>query len=119
MKAAAWMVGASLASWLAVAAWVDARTRVEVLLGMCAPVGVAVGTWVLAERTYRRRPQALTSLMIAAFAFKLVFFGVYVVAMMTLLSLSPVPFVTSFVGYFIGLYLIEALLLRGLFAGGS
>ncbi len=118
MKAAAWMVAAGLAVWLALAVWVDARTRLEVLLGMCAPLAIASGTWVLAERTYRQNPGALTSLMIAAFAFKLVFFGAYVTAMIVLLSLRPGPFIASFVGSFVALYLVEALLLRRLFLDG-
>ena len=60
-----------------------------VLLGMSAPLLVATGSWILAERTYRRDPQALTSLMIAGFLFKLVFFGLYIAATMMLLSLIP------------------------------
>ena len=115
MRAARWMVIASVATWLAIAVWLDGRARTAVLLGMCAPLAMATGTWVLAERTYRQNPVALTSLMIAAFGFKLVFFGAYVAAMITLLTVSPVPFVASFVGYFVALYLAEALLLRRLF----
>jgi hypothetical protein len=32
--------------------------------------------------------------------------------------LRPLPFVASFTGYFVALYLTEALLMRRLFAGG-
>jgi hypothetical protein len=111
------MVIASVAAWLAIGLWLDERTKVAVLLGMSAPLVVATGTWLLAERTYKRDPQALTSLMIAGFLFKLVFFGLYLTATMTLVSPSPVPFVVSFVGYFVALYLTQALLLRRLFTG--
>jgi hypothetical protein len=38
--------------------------------------------------------------------------------MLGVLSLRPVPFVASFTGYFIALYLAEALCLRRLLAGG-
>jgi CHASE2 domain-containing sensor protein len=116
MKPAAWMVGASLASWVIVAAMVDGRTRVEVLLGMLGPLAVVSATWVLMARTYRQDPEALTSLMVAAFGFKLVFFGGYVAVMLGWLGLRPVPFVASFTSYFVGLYLIEALYLRRLFS---
>ena len=51
------------------------------------------------------------SVMIAAFAFKLVFFGAYV-AVMIRVALRPVPFIASFTGYLAGLYLMEALYLR-------
>jgi len=111
------MVIVSVAACLAVGLWLDGRTRVAVLLGMSGPLLAAAGSWMLAERTYRRDPQALTSLMISGFLFKLVFFGLYVAATMMLLSPRPVPFVASFVGYFVGLYLTEAVLLRRLFTG--
>ena len=117
MRAALWMVIVSVAVWLAIGLWLDEGTKMAVLLGMSAPLVVATGTWLLAERAYKRDPQALTSLMIAGFLFKLVFFGLYVTATMTLLSPRPAPFVASFVGYFVALYLTEALLLRRLFMG--
>jgi hypothetical protein len=110
------MVGVSLASWLTVAALVDRRTRIEVLLGMLGPLAVTITTWVVMERTYRRNPGALTSVMIAAFGFKLVFFGVYLAVMLGLLVLRPVPFVAGFTSCFIGLYLIAALCMRRLFS---
>ena len=37
--------------------------------------------------------------MIAAFAFKMVFFGAYVAVMIRVVALRPVPFVASFTGY--------------------
>jgi len=117
MKPVAVMVAAGVGSCLAAAVMVDARTRVEVLFGMLGPLAVAAASWVLAARTYARNPQALTSVLIAAFAVKVVFFGVYLVVMIRLLLLRPVPFVASFVCYFVGLYLIEALYLRRMLAG--
>jgi hypothetical protein len=119
MKPVAWMVAASLLSWLAVSALAGTASSVDVLLGMVGPLVVASATWVLAERTYRQDPARLTALMIQAFAGKLVFFGAYVTVMLKVLSLRPVPFVVSFTTYFIALHLTEALWLRRLFAGGS
>jgi len=119
MRPVQWMVGGSVTSWLAAAALLGTRTSLEVLCGMIAPLVVAAGTWMLTERTYRRNPEQVTSLMILAFGAKLVFFGTYVVVMLNLLSLRPVPFMAGFVGYFIALHLTEALYLRRLFAGGA
>jgi hypothetical protein len=110
------MVGVSLLSWLAASVVLDTRTSMAVLLGMMGPLAVAIVTWVLAEGTYRRNPAGLTSLLTAAFAGKMVFFGAYVAVMLKGLSLPPVPFVASFTGYFITLHLIEALYLRRLFS---
>jgi hypothetical protein len=119
MRPVQWMVGGSVTSWLAAAALLGTRTSLEVLCGMIAPLVVAAGTWMLTERTYRRNPEQVTSLMILAFGAKLVFFGTYVVVMLNVLSLRPVPFMAGFVGYFIALHLTEALYLRRLFAGGA
>ena len=49
----------------------------------------------------------------------MVFFAAYVAIMLTVLSLRPIPFMVSFTGYFIAVYLIEALCFRRLFAGGT
>jgi len=112
-----WMVGSGVLSWLAVTAVPGVESDVEVLLGMIAPLVGAVGTWVLVVRTYARRPERLTPLMVAAFGGKLVFFGAYVTVMLEVLSLRPLPFVISFTTYFIALHLFEALCLQRLFRG--
>jgi hypothetical protein len=59
-------------------------------------------------RTFRRDPSRLTSLMMLAFAAKMVFFAAYVAVALKILAVRPVPFVASFVVSFIALYLIEA-----------
>jgi hypothetical protein len=115
MKAVAAMAGTSIASVLVAGALVDPQARLDVLLGMLAPLVMATGSWVLIERTYRERPAALMGVMIAAFAFKLVFFGAYVAVMIRVVALTPVPFIASFTGYLAGLYLMEAVYLRQLF----
>jgi hypothetical protein len=86
---------------------------------MLGPLAMVTGSWVLMERAYRRNPQRLTAVMVGAFAGKLVFFGAYVAVVLRVLSLRPRMFVASFASYFIALYLIEALCLRRLLAGGS
>ena len=115
MKAVAVMVAASVGTWLVASLLVDWRVQRELLYGMVGPLVAVSGSWDAVERTYRRDPQAVTRMMILAFAFKIVFFGTYVIVMIRGLSLSPVPFGVSFVSYFSGLYLMEALYLRRLF----
>ena len=97
----------------------NVETGLALLLGLAGPLAAASASWVVSERTYRRRPEALTSVMIAAFAAKLVFFGAYVAVMIGVLSLRPVPFVASFTVSFIALHLLEAFALRRLFAAAS
>ena len=110
-----WMIIASVGVWLAAIAIFGRQTAVDVLFGMLGPLLVVTSSWVMAERTYRRHPEQLSSLMIAAFGAKMVFFGAYVAIALKVLSLRPIPFVVSFTGYFIGLYFVEALCLRRLF----
>jgi hypothetical protein len=118
MKAAGWMIAGGLGSALLVAFGSGWAAGVEVLLGMLAPLAAVSVSWVLTERAYRRDPAGLMPLMMSAFAAKVVFFGGYVALMLKVVGLRPVPFVVSFTSYFIALYLIEALLMRRLFAGG-
>lgn len=113
------MVGGAVVSWLVAVAATGPALMADLLFGMLAPLLVAVVTWELAERTYRRNPEQLTALMVTAFAAKMVFYGGYVAAMVLGLKLRPVPFMFSFTAYFIGLNLVEALSLRRLFAAGA
>ncbi len=117
MKPAGWFAAASLLACLV--ATLLGSPVLEVLFGMVGPLAVAAGSWVLAERTYRRHPERLTSVMVAAFGAKMVFFGAYVAVMLKLLSLRPVPFMLSFTAYFIALHLAEAFSLKRLFAEES
>ena len=84
-------------------------------LGMVGPLIVAWASWVLAERTWRRHPERLTSVMIAAFGGKMVFFAAYVALMLSVLSLRPIPFIASFTLSFIALHVAEAVALHRLF----
>ena len=118
MKTVAWMVGVSVTAALAAIAWFGTRIGAEVVLGLLAPLVIAIGSWVLIEQTYRRTPERVTGLMMAGFAGKMVIFGVYVAVMLKGLALQPIPFVASFTASFIALHLMEAFALRRLFANG-
>ena len=113
------MAAASVTSWIVVAAFVGRTASYEILLGMLGPLTAAVGTWLLAARVYREHPEQLTGLMAAGFALKMIFLGAYVAVMLRVMRVRPFPFVVSFTGYFIGLYLMEALFLRRLFSERS
>ena len=119
MKPIAYMAVASALTWLVAAVIVDRRTSLEILFGMLGPLAAASGTWFLVAWVYRERPEELTGLMAAAFMLKMIFFGVYVAVMLRVIGFRPVPFVVSFTGYFIGLYLMEALYLKRLFSERS
>ena len=119
MKPLWWMAGVSIVSWLVIAAIPGLDSDRDVLFGMLAPLAGAAATWILVARTYASEPALLTGRMVAAFAAKLLFFGVYVTLMLKALSVQALPFVISFTAYFIGLHLFEALCLQRLFASGA
>ena len=108
------MAGAAIGSWLAVSAIGGHRVNPEGLFGMAGPLVATSASWLAVVRTNRVAPERAIAVMAAWFALKLVFFGVYLVAMLRLLSLRPVPFVTAFVSYFIALYAMQALFLKRL-----
>jgi len=116
MKAARWMSAAAVGSAVVAVAIAGRQTAADVTLGMLGPLAAATVSWVLTERTYKREPARVTGLMIGAFGAKMLFFGVYVAVMLEVVGLHPTPFVASFTSYFIALYLVEALLMRSLFA---
>ena len=114
MKPLAWMVAASVASFAVVVLASAGRAGPEVLFGMVGPLACAVGSWVAYERAHRSAPGTLMRVMVAALAVKMLFFGGYVVVMVRVLAMRPVPFVVSFASYFIALHAMEALFLRRL-----
>jgi hypothetical protein len=119
MKPIAVLVGISIISWIAAVALAGSAAGLEILFGMLGPLAATTGTWLLVAWSYRRHPEQLTQFMGAAFIVKAVFFGIYFGVMLRVMKLRPVPFVTSFVCYFIGLYLIEAFYLKRLFSERS
>jgi hypothetical protein len=119
MTRVAWMTAAGVGSWLVVAAFVDARMRTDIALGMAGPLFVADAAWLLMEQTYKRRPEALTAMMMTAFVFKLLFFAAYVALVLQVVPVRPIPFAVSFAVYFIGLHAMEALFLRRLVSAAA
>jgi len=57
--------------------------------------------------------------MVTGFAARMIFFGAYVVVMLRVVGLSPVPFVISFTSYFIAMYAMEAVFLKRLLDPGA
>ena len=108
-----WMAIGCLGSWL-VAMLLAPEFMAEVFFGMLGPFLAVAVTWLLIERAARVNPAAITQILLGAFVVKMVFFGLYVVVVVTTANVDPKPFVFSFTGYFVTLYATEALQLRRL-----
>ena len=110
-----WMIAAGVLSWVIVAGAAGGRANPEVFYGMVGPLAVAAASWMVTKKTYIASPERLMGVLIKGMAIRAVFFGAYVVIMLRLMALRPIPFVLSFTGYFIALYAMEALFMKRLF----
>ena len=117
MKLAWWMLSGSVLSSFLITTLLTTGAGREIWLGMLGPLASAVASWIAMERQFMRHPGALTGLLIKAFAAKMVFFGVYVAALLKVGGVRPFPFVVSFMSYFVALHALEAVGLRRLQAG--
>jgi len=110
------MIGSSVASWAAITAAGGAGFNPELAFGMAAPLAGAAVSWRVVERTHAQAPEQVTSVLVAGFAAKMLFFGIYV-GLLGALWLRPVPLVVAFAASFLVLHMIEAGYLRKLLAG--
>ena len=101
----------------ALAALIVSEAAVEIMLGLAAPLVVALGSWRLMESAYRRSPEQLSGLMVRAFLGKLVFFGVYLTVTVGAFSLDRAWFIGAFAISFVVLHLAEAVQLQRLLTG--
>jgi hypothetical protein len=112
MKHLRWIVAACFASWALVLT--SGQPAAETFFGMLGPLVAVIGTCAIVERTHRAAPERVGSVLMGAFAAKMVFFGAYVVLVTRLWNLELRPFAASFVAYFVALYVVQAMLVRGL-----
>lgn len=87
----------------------------EIFLGMVAPLTIGVLSMILLNNTHQRTPEKVNKFMITLFAGKMVFYALYFIFIFTFYTFNTLPFIISFVGYFITLHISEALFLRSIF----
>lgn len=112
------MIGSSVASWAAVTAAGGWGVNPELAFGIAAPLAGAAVSWRVIERTHAVAPERVTSVLVAAFAAKMIFFGLYV-GLLGALWLRPRLLVVTFGAAFLVLHMIEAGYLRTLLARGA
>lgn len=113
------MAAAALLCGGAIALILGPESRAAVIAGSAGPFAAAAATWVIVDRVHRRAPAKVAPAMIRLFAAKMIFFGVYVAAAVTLLPVPMRAFVVSFTSQYIMLHFMEAMFLRRLFAEGA
>jgi hypothetical protein len=112
------MIGSSVASWAAITVAGGWAFNPELAFGMAAPLAGATVSWRMVERTHAHAPERVTSVLIAGFFAKMIFFGVYV-GLLGALWLRPGPLVVAFAASFLVLHAIEAGYLRKLLSNAA
>jgi hypothetical protein len=112
------MGAAALGSWLLLTVLAPEPVNPELLLAMAGPLVSAAASWMVTERTQRSAPARVIGVFVATMFAKMMLFAAYVVIMVRLVGLRPVPFVVGFTGFFLGLLVIEALFLKRLLDHG-
>lgn len=87
----------------------------EIFLGMIAPLLVGTITVPIMKKTHITDPNNLTRFMMKGFLAKMILYGAYVSVIIGFYTFNAIPFVLSFVGYFVMLHVLEALFLRSIF----
>ncbi len=113
------MLALSVASCLALIGVAGGAFVAEFVAAMAGPLVAVLASWAWLARTYRRNPSRVMSVMLQSALVKLVFFSLYVIVMVRVLSLQPTLFAVTFVAYFLALYAVQALMMRRLFTPAS
>jgi hypothetical protein len=107
-------VAVSGVSALAITLLPGVNATLEVWLGLAGPATITIFEWTATEQVHRLQPERLTGLMVWLFFGKMVFFAVYVAAILGTGLAEPVGFVVAFTGYFLVLLVAEAVALKRL-----
>jgi hypothetical protein len=112
MKQVGWMAAGCIGSWLIASSLTGRPT--ELFLAMAGPLLAAAATWIAVERTQRQNAAGVSRVLMSAFALKMLLFGGYVVAVSRVPGVDLAFFGAAFFVYFVVLYVVQAILLRGL-----
>jgi hypothetical protein len=108
MKIVWWMISGSIVFSLLLIVILGPGVGLEISFGMLGPFASAIISWIVMQRQYLKRPEALTGIMIKSFALKMLFFAIYITVLLKIGLVRPNPFVISFIGCFILLHGVEA-----------
>ena len=84
----------------------------EIFLGLVGPVLVGFMTIFFMIKYSNSRAIRFNRMLVRGFAIKFIFYGVFIITIFTVYSFKPVPFMCSFTSSFIGLHLMEAIVLK-------
>ena len=84
----------------------------EIFLGLLAPILVGYVTVFFMEKYSNMRMIYFNKMLIKGFALKFIFYGLFILTIFTVYSFNPIPFMCSFTVSFIGLHMMETIVLK-------
>ena len=84
----------------------------EIFLGLVGPVLVGFITIFFMIKYSNSRAIRFNRMLVRGFAIKFIFYGIFIITIFTVYSFKPVPFMCSFTISFIGLHMMEAIVLK-------
>ena len=84
----------------------------EIFLGMVIPWSISLISISKTYSVYNINPEKLIKHMTKAMLMKMVSYGILLVIIFTFISFNPLPFIISFISYFLALHIMEAFTLR-------
>lgn len=103
-----------LGTWGLIAGGIEQYFK-EIFIGMIAPLIIGVVSVLYISYIQKKSQEKLTNILLKAFMGKMIFYGAYFIYIFTFYTFTPIPFILSFVGYFITLHVCEALFLKSIF----
>ena len=84
----------------------------EIFLGLLAPILVGYVTVFFMEKYSNIGMIYLNKMLIKGFALKFIFYGLFILIIFNVYSFNPIPFMCSFTLSFIGLHMMETIVLK-------
>ena len=84
----------------------------EIFLGLLAPIFIGYGTVFFMEKYSNMGMIYFNRMLIKGFALKFILYGLFLLIIFTVYSFNPIPFMCTFTPSFIGLHIVETMVLK-------
>ena len=84
----------------------------ELFLGWILPVLAGTVTLYFIGSAAQKDPFLVTKTLAKGFTLKMVYYGAAILTLFKLYSFEPIPFICSFSGFFLGLHVLEAVIIK-------
>ena len=84
----------------------------ELLLGWILPVLAGTVTLYFIDSAAQKDPFLVTKTLVKGFILKMIYYGATILTLFKLYSFEPIPFVCSFSSFFLGLHVLEAVIIK-------